>query len=81
MRIEIFGGEYHTRPLIYLDFDEALLPEVLNIETVAEALGVDPEDLRSAAKAKGWEEALDWDFGEEDPKPLDELNDGKPLPF
>ena len=78
MRVEIFGGEYNTRPLIYLEFDEELLPEVLNIDTVAEALDMDPEDLRSAAKTVGWEEALDIDFSEE---PLDELNDGKPLPF
>ena len=42
MKIEIFGGADNTRGLIYLEFDESYLPEVLNMHSVADALGVSP---------------------------------------
>ena len=50
MKIEIFGGADNTRGLIYLEFDESYLPEVLNIDSVAEALGVNPKELHSCAE-------------------------------
>lgn len=53
MKIEIFGGADNTRGLIYLEFDESYLPEVLNIDSVAEALGVSPKDLYSGAEIDG----------------------------
>lgn len=64
MKIEIFGGADNTRGLIYLEFDESYLPEVLNIDSVAEALGVSPKDLYSDAEIDGWEETMNIDFSE-----------------
>ncbi len=71
MKIEIFGGADNTRGLIYLEFDESYLPEVLNIDAVAEALDVDPKDLYSRAEIDGWEETLNIDFSEVVDEPLD----------
>ena len=71
MKIEIFGGADNTRGLIYLEFDESYLPEVLNIDAVAEALDVDPKDLYSAAEIDGWEKTLNIDFSEVGDEPLD----------
>lgn len=71
MRIEIFGGKDHTKGLIYLEFDEAYLPEVLNMDAVAESLDVDPKDLYSGAEIDGWEETMNIDFSEVGDEPLD----------
>ena len=61
MKIEIFGGADNTCGLIYLEFDESYLPEVLNMDSVAEALGVSPKDLYSGAEIDGWEETMNID--------------------
>ncbi|USL84969.1 hypothetical protein A512_105 [Escherichia phage A51.2] len=71
MKIEIFGGADNTRGLIYLEFDESYLPEVLNIDSVADALGVSPKDLYSGAEIDGWEETMNIDFSEVEDEPLD----------
>lgn len=71
MKIEIFGGADNTRGLIYLEFDESYLPEVLNMDSVAEALGVSPKDLYSGSEIDGWEETMNIDFGDQSPEPLD----------
>lgn len=71
MKIEIFGGADNTRGLIYLEFDESCLPEVLNMDSVADALGVSPKDLYSGAEIDGWEETMNIDFSEVGDEPLD----------
>ena len=71
MKIEIFGGADNTRGLIYLEFDESYLPEVLNMDSVADALGVSPKDLYSGAEIDGWEENMNIDFSEVGDEPLD----------
>ena len=71
MKIEIFGGADNTRGLIYLEFDESYLPEVLNMDSVAEALGVSPKDLYYGAEIDGWEETINIDFSEVEDEPLD----------
>ncbi|MEE6793594.1 hypothetical protein Q0S09_21920 [Escherichia coli O79:H4] len=71
MKIEIFGGADNTRGLIYLEFDESYLPEVLNMDSVADALGVSPKDLYSGAEIDGWEETMNIDFNEVEDEPLD----------
>ena len=71
MKIEIFGGADNTRGLIYLEFDESYLPEVLNMDSVADALGVSPKDLYSGAEIDGWELTMNIDFSEVGDEPLD----------
>lgn len=71
MKIEIFGGADNTRGLIYLEFDESYLPEVLNMDSVADALGVSPKYLYSGAEIDGWEETMNIDFSEVGDEPLD----------
>lgn len=71
MKIEIFGGADNTRGLIYLEFDESYLPEVLNMDSVADALGVSHKDLYSGAEIDGWEETMNIDFSEVGDEPLD----------
>lgn len=71
MKIEIFGGADNTCGLIYLEFDESYLPEVLNMDSVADALGVSPKDLYSGAEIDGWEETMNIDFSEVGDEPLD----------
>ena len=71
MKIEIFGGADNTCGLIYLEFDESYLPEVLNMDSVADALGVSPKDLYSGAEIDGWEETINIDFSEVGDEPLD----------
>lgn len=71
MKIEIFGGADNTRGLIYLEFDESYLPEGLNMDSVADALGVSPKDLYSGAEIDGWEETMNIDFSGVGDEPLD----------
>ncbi|EFM7019384.1 hypothetical protein BAU67_001955 [Escherichia coli] len=67
MRIEIFGGKDHAKGLIYLEFDEADFPDVINVATLADSLGVSTKELVNAAEADGWEETLNnIEFEEED---------------
>lgn len=56
MRLELFteAGD----GILYLEFDPELLPGVLYVSRLAEALGKDPDELVAQAERTGWEEAL-----------------------
>lgn len=56
MRLELFtedGGG-----ILYLEFDPELLPGVLYVSRLAEALGKDQDELVAQAERTNWEEAL-----------------------
>ena len=56
MRLELFTEDGDG--ILYLEFDPELLPKVLHISRLAEALGKDPDELVAQAERTGWEEAL-----------------------
>lgn len=56
MRLELFTEDEDG--ILYLEFDPELLPGVLYVSRLAEALGKDPDELVAQAERTGWEEAL-----------------------
>lgn len=56
MRLELFTEDGDG--ILYLEFDSELLPGVLYVSRLAEALGKDPDELVAQAERTNWEEAL-----------------------
>ena len=56
MRLELFTEDGDG--ILYLEFDPELLPGVLYVSRLAEALGKDPDELVAQAERTNWEEAL-----------------------
>lgn len=56
MRLELFTEDGDG--ILYLEFDPELLPSVLYVSRLAEALGKDPDELVAQAERTNWEEAL-----------------------
>lgn len=56
MRLELFTEDGDE--ILYLEFDPELLPGVLYVSRLAEALGKDPDELVAQAERTNWEEAL-----------------------
>lgn len=56
MRLELFTEDGDG--ILYLEFDPELLPSVLCVSRLAEALGKDPDELVAQAERTNWEEAL-----------------------
>lgn len=56
MRLELFTEDGDG--ILYLEFDPELLPGVLYISRLAEALGKNLDELTAQAERTNWEEAL-----------------------
>lgn len=56
MRLELFTEDGDG--ILYLEFDPELLPGVLYVSRLAEALGKDSDELVAQAERTNWEEAL-----------------------
>lgn len=56
MRLELFTEDGDG--ILYLEFAPELLPSVLYVSRLAEALGKDPDELVAQAEHTNWEEAL-----------------------
>lgn len=56
MRLELFTEDGDG--ILYLEFDPELLPGVLYVSRLAEALNKDPDELVAQAERTNWEEAL-----------------------